>query len=73
MIGNAIMNHVDNSLLKNKIQYMIDHDFISERLLSIYHSACQQDFFSPRCQYFNYEFDLLKSNLNKHSKYYFIM
>jgi len=54
LIGNPIMNHADNSLHKNRIQYMIDQDFISERLLSVYQSSCQIDFFSPRCLYFQY-------------------
>lgn len=34
------MNHADNSLTKSKIQFMIDHDFISDRLLSVYKNAC---------------------------------
>lgn len=60
LIGNPIMNHLSNSLARMRIQYMIDHDFFSERMLSIYHSACESDFYSPRCEYFKYEFQLLK-------------
>ncbi len=64
LIGNPVMNNVDNAMAKNRIQFMIDHDFISERLLSVYHAACMTDFFSPRCEYFKYEFGLLRASLN---------
>lgn len=47
-----------------RYQYLIDHDFLSERLVSVYHSACDIDFFSPRCEYFKYEFQLMKESLN---------
>jgi hypothetical protein len=62
------MNHVDNSLIKSKIQYMIDHDFISPRLEEVYHTACKADFDSPRCQYFLYEFYIMRDQLNTHGK-----
>lgn len=49
LIGNPIMNHLNNSLWKMRYQFLIDHDFLSERLVAVYHSACDIDFFSPRC------------------------
>lgn len=63
------MNHAGNSLAKNRVQFLIDQGFISERLLAVYQSACHADFFSPRCEYFKYEFDELRRNLNSHSNY----
>lgn len=66
LIGNPIMNHLNNSLWKMRYQFLIDHDFLSERMVSIYHSACDTDFYSPRCEYFKYEFALMKQNLNRY-------
>lgn len=36
---------------------MYEHDFIDERLWSIYRTSCAVDFESPRCKYFQLELE----------------
>ena len=66
------MNFMDNSLNKSNIEYMIEHDFVDDRLQGIYKDACLRDFDSPRCNYFQYELKLDKDNVNPYSKFVFI-
>lgn len=37
---------------------MIEHDFVDDRLNTIYRSSCMKDFNSPRCKYFRMELEL---------------
>lgn len=61
------MDFTDSSLTKSSIDYMVEHDFISERLINVYKEACSKDFYGPRCRFFRYEFDLLRSYINHYS------
>lgn len=67
MVGNGVMNFEDHSLDKSEIQYMIDHDIVSNRLETIYHQACTADYTSPRCRFVLYELDILEAYLNPYS------
>lgn len=57
MIGNGVMDFTDNRIQKSSIEYLYGHDFIDDRLWTIYQSSCMKDFDSPRCQYFQTEID----------------
>lgn len=56
-LGNGVMNFRDNSLDKSEIEYMYEHDFVNQRLWSIYRHSCLKDFNSPRCRYVQMELD----------------
>jgi hypothetical protein len=66
-VGNGVMDFTDHSLEKTEIQYMIDHQLISNRMELIYLRACSQDFESPRCKFFRYEFDIYLAYINQYS------
>ena len=51
MVGNGVMDFTDNSLDKSEVQYLFNHDMISNRMMGIYHNACQKDYKSPRCKF----------------------
>lgn len=68
MVGNGVMDFTDNSLERAEIQYMIDHQLISNRMETIYERACARDFDSPRCMFFRYEFDIYRAYINDYSK-----
>lgn len=67
LVGNGVMDFTDNSLDKTEIQYMIDHQLISNRMETIYYRACSKDFNSPRCKFFRYEFDVYIAYINQYS------
>ncbi len=67
LVGNGVMDFTDNSLDKSEIQYMIDHQLISNRMETIYTRACSADFSSPRCMFFRYEFDVYLAYINQYS------
>lgn len=67
MVGNGVMSFEDNSLDKSQIDYMIDHQSISNRMELIYRKSCYADFESPRCQFFRYEFDIYNAYINQYS------
>jgi hypothetical protein len=46
---------------------MFEHDFIDDRLWTIYREACARDFYSPRCQYFQYELEMDEDQVNPYS------
>lgn len=52
---------------------MNEHDFIDDRLWTIYQSSCHRDFNSPRCRYFQYELEMDEDQVNPHSIIYFII
>ena len=72
IVGNGVMNFKDNSLDKSEIEYMIEHDFVDDRLHGIYRSSCLVDFNSPRCKYFRLELELDQEMVNPYSKYMLI-
>lgn len=66
------MNFKDSSLDKSQIEYMWEHDFIDDRLWSIYRESCRKDFNSPRCKYFQYELQLDEQQVNPYSTSFYI-
>ena len=51
MVGNGVMDFEDHSLDKSEVQYLFNHDMISNRMMGIYHNACGKDYKSPRCKF----------------------
>lgn len=66
------MNFGHYSLDKSQIQYVQEHDFIDDRLWTIYQSSCARDFNAPRCKYFQYELEMDEDYVNPYSTFYFI-
>ena len=73
LVGNGVMNFRDNFLDKSEIEYMYEHDFVDQRLWSIYRHSCMRDFSSPRCKYFQLELDKYdEANINPYSNQIFM-
>ena len=43
IIGNGVMDFTDYGIERSEVEFMIEHEFVDHRLVSIYRSACQLD------------------------------
>ena len=59
LVGNGVMNFEDHSLEKSQVQYMIEHNLLSQRIRYIYERACTIDYNSPRCKFTRLEIKVL--------------
>lgn len=68
LVGNGVMSFENDELHKSSVQYMYEHDFISPHLNEIYRQSCLTDYNSPRCRFFNFEFNEVRRFLNHYSR-----